>query len=68
MTKLKISIQQGECVPRFYLPVYRDNCRMRMVCYPVYIAGFVLIYLIARNILSSIWFDLVEFNQMQRRG
>ena len=63
MNKFKIKIGEGECVHKFYLPVYRLDYSRITVCYPFWLAPFVLLWRILRHCSESVWGDLLSFNE-----
>jgi hypothetical protein len=68
--KLKRKIEQGESLPRFFLPVEFNPVTGMLDCYVFWLAPWILLFLIIKNCSRSIWGDLVYFNRgvEKRRG
>lgn len=63
-------IEEGWCLPRWYLPLYRDYDRHATVCYPIWCWLPVAIWYIAWGAFKHVAYDMhcliQELNLMQR--
>jgi hypothetical protein len=57
-------IEEGEELPRFYLPVAKLDFGHAVECRFFLIAPFVLIFYILRNASRCIWYDLMTTNNL----
>ena len=57
----KIMIQEGQPIPRFFLPVEKDGLRLGYDCYFFLFAPFVLLFKITSRIFWLIWGDFVHW-------
>lgn len=55
-------ISEGQIVPRWYLPVYKEDYAMVMICVFFLFAPTVLVIHIIKNIWFCLWRDLFYWN------
>lgn len=58
---LRRSHNEGEVIPRFYLPVYMNYDSFSIECWIFFLAPFVLLYKITKDVFWLIWKDLLDF-------